>query len=243
MKKQIFVTVAMLFAASLVFAQADKQGNSSLADPDPTEVGTDSAATALREISLDKFERDGSWVTHISPDAGLISARLFEGSPSAKEPLEGEEEQVDTHVLGCKVEFFRRGINSIYVKAVRPIPIEGITKTVSVWIAGRNQNHDIFLLVQDYFGNNFELYLGNLGFSGWKKLTVAVPPSPDNEHGIIQSSAYHGDRPGLRIVGFRIDCNPMLARGTYYVYFDDLRCVTDLYDLQNRDEDDMPDNW
>ena len=66
-------------------------------------------------------------------------------------------------------------------------------------------------------------------FSGWKKLTVAVPPSPDGVHGIVQTSAYHGDRPGLRIVGFRVDCNPELARGSYYLYLDDLRAVTDLY--------------
>lgn len=243
MKKLVFAAVSIILACGFVFAQADSQGNSSLADPDASEVGSDSAASALREVSVDKFERDGSWNVHISPDAGIISGRLFDGSPAAKEPLEGDDPEQDRRVLGIKAEFYRRGINSIYIKAVRPLPIEGVTKTVSVWVAGRNANHDIYLLVQDYFGNDFELYLGNLGFSGWKKLTVAVPPSPDGEHGIVQSSAYYGDRPGLRIIGFRIDCNPMLARGSYYVYFDDLRAVTDLYDLQNRDEDDIPDNW
>lgn len=243
MKKLIFTALSIFLTASLVFAQADSQGNSTLAEPDPATVGNDSAASALREVSLDKFERDGSWNIHISPDAGIATLRLFEGSPKAKTPLEGEENQTDVMALGCKIDFFRRGINSIFIKSVRPIPIEGLTKTVSVWVAGRNQNHDIYLLVQDYFGTNFELYLGNLGFSGWKKLVTAVPPSPDGEQGIVQSSAYHGDRPGLRIVGFRIDCNPMLARGTYYVYFDDLRAVTDLYDMENRDEDDMVDNW
>jgi hypothetical protein len=35
----------------------------------------------------------------------------------------------------------------------------------------------------------------------------------------------------------------MLARGTYYMYIDDLRAVTDLYDMENRDEDDMLDTW
>ena len=128
-------------------------------------------------------------------------------------------------------------------KSARPIPIEGVTKTISVWVAGRNMDHQMYVLVQDYNGNNFELYLGSLGFSGWKKMSVAVPPTPDGEHGIIQSSAYNGVKPGLRIVGFRVDCNPMLARGTYYMYLDDLRAVTDLYDLENRDEDDMNDDW
>ena len=239
--KKIIYSVAVLFCITgLAFGQTK-----SLAEPDPTDVGTGSAASALREVSIEKFERDGSWNVHISPDAGVISARLFEGSPAAKEVLEEDKgnEDLDTHVLGVKVQFFRRGINSIYVTAVKPLPIEGITKTISVWVAGRNQDHDMYVLVQDYYGHNYELYLGNLGFSGWKQMTLAVPPSPDGEHGIVQSSPYYGDRPGLRVIGFRIDCNPMLARGTYYVYFDDLRAVTDLFELQNRDEDDMPDNW
>ena len=52
-----------------------------------------------------------------------------------------------------------------------------------------------------------------------------------------------GYKPGLKILGFRVDCNPVQARGTYYMYLDDLRVVTDLYDMENHDEDDMADNW
>lgn len=236
--KKFLLSVLVAAAACAVFAQ-----NSLVEEPNPETVGNDSAMQALREISLDKFERDGSWFVHMSPDYGVIAARNFEGSPAMKEPLKGEEEVEDTQVLGVKVEFFRRGVNSFYINAQRPIAIEGVTKTVSVWVCGRNQGHDMFLLVEDYFGRNYELYMGNLGFSGWKKLTCVVPPSPDSEHGIVQRSAYYGNKPGLRIIGFRVDCNPMLARGTYYMYLDDLRCVTDLYDLENQDVDDMSDAW
>ncbi len=236
--KKFLLSVLVAAAACAVFAQ-----NSLVEEPNPETVGNDSAMQALREVSLDKFERDGSWFVHMSPDYGVISARNFKGSPAMKEPLKGEEEVEDTQVLGVKVEFFRRGVNSFYVNAQRPIAIEGVAKTVSVWVCGRNQGHDMFLLVEDYFGRNYELYMGNLGFSGWKKLTCVVPPSPDSEHGIVQRSAYYGNKPGLRVIGFRVDCNPMLARGTYYMYLDDLRCVTDLYDLENQDIDDMSDAW
>lgn len=239
MKRLISVlVVAAIFGVA--FAQ---QGTSSLSDPDPTIIGADSAKQALREVSVDLFEREGSWNARISPDNGVITGRLFDGSPAAKEPMEENEGLSDERVLGVKVEFFRRGVNSFYITAARPIPIEGITKTVSVWVAGRNQGHSMYLLVQDYFGNNFEIYMGTLAFSGWKKMTVAVPPSPDGERGIVQQSAYYGEKPGLRIVGFRVDCDPLLARGSYYMYLDDLRAVTDLYDMENRNEDGMIDNW
>lgn len=239
------VILALLIFSVVGFVFAQNQQYSSVSDPDPNIIGADSARLALKEVSVDLFEREGSWNSRISPDDGIVTARLFDGGPSAKEPL-SESEQTDApdvKVFGVKAQFFRRGVNSFFITAARPIPIEGITKTVSVWVAGRNKPHKLTLLVQDYFGNNFELYMGTLQFAGWKKMTVAVPPSPDGEHGIIQTSTYHGDKPGLRILGFRVDCNPMDARGSYYIYFDDLRAVTDLYDIQNRDEDDMSDNW
>lgn len=241
MKKLHFaVMAALILSGASVFAQTD-----SLSEPDASNIGNDSAKQALREVSVDRFEREGSWNVHISPDYGVISGRLFDGSPLAKEPLEDadNQEMEDTKVFGVKTEFFRRGVNSFYITAARPIPIEGVTKTVSVWVCGRNMGHQMWLLVQDYNGNNFEIWMGSLEFSGWKKLTTAIPPSPDGDHGIIQQSVYHGDKPGLRIVGFRVDCNPMEAKGSFYMYLDDIRAVTDLYDIQNRDEDDMMDNW
>lgn len=239
MRKLLAVSFVALLSMGMVFAQ------SSIEEQDPETVGADSAMSSLREVSIDKFEREGSWAVRISPDDGVITARLFEGNPAMKEPLEEDEgkEDEDTQVLGVRVDFFRRGINAFTIKSGRPLPIEGTTKTISLWVCGRNQDHEMYVLVQDYFGNNYQLYLGNLGFSGWKKLTCVVPPSPDGEHGIVQSSAYYGDKPGLKVIGFRVECNPMKARGSYYMYLDDLRAVTDLYDLENHDEDDMSDNW
>ena len=46
-----------------------------------------------------------------------------------------------------------------------------------------------------------------------------------------------------RQVGFRVDCNPMDAQGAFFMYLDDMRAVTDLYDMENKDDDDMMDNW
>ncbi|MBD5399862.1 MAG: flagellar filament protein FlaA [Treponema sp.] len=240
MKKALISALALIIAFG-AFAQ-----NNSVADNQNAEtVGNDSGLQALREVSLDKFEREGSWTVRMSSDFGVISSRLFEGNPSMKEPLEEDEgnEDTDTQVLGVKVEFFKRGVNSFYILSQRPIPVEGVTKTISLWVCGRNMDHDMYVLIEDYFGRSYELYMGSLGFTGWKKLTAVVPASPDGERGIVQHSAYYGERPGVRITGFRIDCNPVLARGSYYMYIDDLRCVTDLYDLEHRDEDDMSDNW
>lgn len=121
MKKIYFAFLAAAIVTSgVVFAQAQSgsNGNTSISDPDASEIGNDSSREALREVSVDRFEREGFWNVSASPDYGVITGRLFEGAPEAKEPLNdaGNQEMADTHVYGVKMEFFKRGINSFYVK-------------------------------------------------------------------------------------------------------------------------------
>ena len=203
------------------------------------EHGEEYVAVDVAEMDITNAEKVDEVFAQVKPTL-VYHWAAYTAVDAAED--EGKEDE-DKMVYGVRVDFFKRGKNSFTIKSARPIPIEGTTKTISLWVCGRNQSHDMYVLVQDYFGSNYELYLGNLGFSGWKKLTCVVPPSPDGEHGIVQSSAYYGDKPGLKVLGFRVDCNPMQARGSYYMYLDDLRAVTDLYDMENHDEDDMLDNW
>jgi hypothetical protein len=48
---------------------------------------------------------------------------------------------------------------------------------------------------------------------------------------------------GIMISGLMIKVDPSEAFGSYYVYFDDMRAVTDLFTESNRDADDMVDAW
>lgn len=238
--KKLFLLLLTICLTTFVFSQDEVN----LVDP---SLGADSASFALREVSIDLFEREGSWNVKMSTDYGVISGRFSEGGPDpigkGTVPSGTDEPVIDNLAYGVKVEFFRRGVNSFFITPSQPLAIDGVTKTVSVWVAGRNQDHILTLLVQDFMGNNFELYMGTLDFTGWKQLLVSVPPSPDGKRGIVQDSAYFGVNPGLTILGFRIDCNPEYTSGTYYVYLDDLRAVTDLYAFENTDPFDMDDNW
>lgn len=220
--------------------------------PDAAVIGIDTAQQKLKEVSVDKFEEEGFWIPSMSPDAGFITDRLFIGSPAGKanDPLPDERllnidnKVSDTHVLGVKVEFLHRGATSFEVRAQKPIPIEGITKTISVWVIGRNYDNELRIIISDFFGREYELPLGTLNFQGWKKLTVAVPPqAPDGTTGIVQRNYHYSNRMGIKVVGFKVVCDPMQAYGSFYVYFDDLRAVTDLFAEDNRDPDDMSDAW
>jgi hypothetical protein len=251
MKKACIVFIVIVMASALVFAQQAASATE-VGSPDPNKIGVETAQQKLKEVSVDQFEAAGFWDAKISNDDGVTTARLFEGRPagSAAEPVAdpryvGKDPKiVNKYVFGVRTDFYKRGYNEIFILAKRPIPIEGITKIVSVWVVGRNYNHELYLQLQDFFGNEFELRMGKLNFQGWKKLTVAIPPqNPDGKTGIVQRNFHYNSHMGLKIKGFRIKCDPDEAYGSYYIYFDDLRAITDLFAEDNRDQDDMPDTW
>jgi hypothetical protein len=239
--RNFLIVAIFLFIGSFIYAQQREIGS-----PDPERLGIESAQQMLKEVSVDKFEHDGFWRSTMSSDEGYATSRLFAGSPSGKEqiPDEAELNISDKYVLGTRIDFLRRGYNSFTIYPTRPIPIEGITKTVSLWVAGRNYNHDLTLLIEDFFGRKYEFYIGKLNFMGWKRMTVTIPPqAEDGLSGVVQRNYHYNNHMGIKVLGFRIDCDPLEAYGSYYIYFDDLRATTDLFSEYYRDPDDMVDGW
>jgi len=234
--KKIFTAILLLtvFTGGFLFAQ-------DAGSPNATQIGIESAQQKLQEVSVSKFEDAGLWYGIMAADEGVIQIRRFEGSPLDKEPLEAEVEagiqEPDDNVVGSKVSFYRRGASSFALRPVRPLPIEGITKTISVWVAGRNTNHVLQLEISDHFGNTAFINMGKLNFVGWKKITVSVPPT------IVQRDYHYNNKMGITIQGFNVLCDLDETYGSYYIYFDDLRAVTDLFAEDSRDEDDILDSW
>ncbi|MDR2343287.1 MAG: flagellar filament outer layer protein FlaA [Spirochaetaceae bacterium] len=253
MKRTILSGLVVIICAGALFAQQDQQQQqqqpaaaAEVGTPGATDINDTVPQTELSEISIDKFETEGFWRTNISSDSGFTLSRLFDGGSKDKTPIEGEAglDIPDSKVLGVKVDFLRRGLTSVYITAARPIPVEGIVKTVSVQVAGRNYNHNLVLLVQDFYGRNFEIQMGRLNFQGWKNLTAVIPPQQElGMSGIVQQNYHYSNVSGIKILGFRIDCDLPDTYGTYYVYLDDLRAVTDLFTENLRDPDDPIDSW
>jgi hypothetical protein len=86
--------------------------------------------------------------------------------------------------------------------------------------------------------------MGALNFQGWKNMIAVIPPQQElGMSGIVQQNFHYSNISGIKVVGFRIDCDPMEAFGSYYVYLDDLRAITDLFSENLRDPDDPSDDW
>jgi len=236
--KKILVLVLLLPAVA--FAQSgrvvtrgrvDTTAKKTVAvDPDATKIGVSEANQELAMVSVSRFEDAAFWFASMPTDQGFVTIRslpLPEGAQLEKEEVPGEKaagiQEPDRNVLGVKVSFLRRGLSTFSVHPLQPLPVEGIVKTISVWVVGRNYNHVLKIFIEDYFGRHQELTLGRLNFMGWKKLTVAVPPT------IVQNEYHYTYKTGVKITGFQVECDPMESYGTYYLYFDDLRAVTDLF--------------
>ena len=234
----IILAVFLLFAAAAVLTA---QTASNVGEANASQIGIDTAQQELKEISISKFEDAGLWRSQMPRDAGVSSIRKIEGSPIDKEPIPDEENigivEADDYVLGVKVGFYKRSVTSFSVLPANPMAVEGICKTISVWVIGRNTKHTLKLLIKDHFGHQAEVTMGELNFSGWKKMSVAIPSH------IIQKDYHYTNKMGIEILGFRIDCNPEETYGTYYIYFDDMRATTDLFSENNRDQDDIADVW
>jgi hypothetical protein len=230
------VIAALVLAPLAVFAQQVSAG-----EPNAAEIGKDSAQQLLKEVSVSKFEDASFWSAAMPVDMGVVTLRRLEGVPRDDKAIEDEAKlgikEENKFVLGTKVNFYRRGVSYFTLSPVNPIPIEGITKTISVWAVGRNYNHWLKIMLEDYFGRHMELTVGKLNFMGWKKLTVAVPPE------IVQSEYHFTYKSGIKVLGFRVEPDPLEAYGTYYLYLDDMRAVTDLFSESFRDADDMVDGW
>lgn len=257
--KFLIITILTTWVVLPLMSQNNQQQQQQRAgEPQPEYIGVSTAQMALREISLSKFEDDAFWIGNIPRDVGFITLRRFEGGPVAKRPIENspippiggateqnpgfEESPVtinepDIYVLGVKVTHLRRAVTYYSIRPIRPIPIPGVAKVLSMWVVGRNLRHRIFIHVRDYFGNRARIYMGMLTHSGWEELKATIPPN------IRQVNPRYNNKQGILIDEIVIEPDPVETYGNYYVYFDDLRVVTDLFPEANRDPDDMADNW
>jgi len=241
--RRLGALAAMFIAAAYAYGQVQSPPPNPVAvgQPVAAQIGVDTAQQALKTVSVSKFEDPGLWFGSMPLDEGLIMIRGMPGHPADAKPIADEQKigitEPDNTVLGAKVTFFKRGYNRFSVLATHPLPVEGIVKTVSVWVVGRNTNHVLKLVVEDQDGHVADLSFGPLNFMGWKQLTVAIPSS------LVQNNFRVSFISGINILGFVVDCDPLEDYGNFYLYFDDMTADTDLFGLQQKAADDMSDAW
>ena len=260
--------LAMLLAAFLMMGTIGTAQSTGIS---PSGDEADLQGTADEELVtfiLDDFEqRTSSWIVDMPRDQGVIFSMPREGAPAVvvksvetisnentrfleqkreqgilprDNPLIGFPYHEQKFVLGVRVEYLKRGYHWFTVRPPIPIKIPGICKSISVYVVGRGVNNWLWLMLRDYEGN--KRYLSSmrpLTHLGWRKILFP-----------IRSTISQGDfkttdprKLGITFDGFLINCDPMEAQGTYYIYFDLLTAQVNLYYEFQVDNDDMRDYW
>jgi hypothetical protein len=246
MKRILLVFVFVILCFVSINAQSTTTSTTTSTTPSSENIIT--ANSQITEVRLNGFEDASFWNVAMPIDQGFISKQSRRGVPkdvsSDTSPFAKRDEKYGIprsysreKVLGIRVEYIARGYNWFAIRPVKPIVIEGICQSVSVWIAGRNYKHWLKALIQDFYGNERSIYVDKLTFIGWKELTFSIPDI------VAQRDFHFIDKQGIKFSGFVVECDPVETFGVYYLYFDELRAMTDIFNEKTRDVDDMRDDW
>jgi hypothetical protein len=149
----------------------------------------------------------------------------------------------DLKSLGIHGRFNRMGYNWIDVYPVKSddsdenpaeIPIPGRVRNVDMWVWGSNLNFYIEVFLRDYRGVVHSMKLGDINYTGWRNLRLVVPNTIPQSKRILPRYA------GLSFVKFRIWTQPFERVADFYVYFKQLKVLTDVFESYY-DGDDLAD--
>ncbi|GHV67530.1 membrane protein [Spirochaetia bacterium] len=136
--------------------------------------------------------------------------------------------------LGIQSRFDRRGYNWVDVYPVlkddgddaapAEIPVPGRARVFDLWVWGANINYYIEIYVRDYQGVVHALRLGSINHQGWKNMRVNVP------NGIPQNKRILPRLEALKFVKFRIWTLPLEQVGNAYIYFDQFKVLSDMFE-------------
>jgi len=165
--------------------------------------------------------------------------------PSYPLTLYGHSREIrDIRSFGIWSRFDRRGYNWIDVYPAHidqfdqfgdplpfEIPLPGQVQNMDMWVWGSNHNYYMEAYVRDYNGVVHIIPMGDLAFQGWRNLTWRIP-----NH--IRQQRRHMPRLSiLHFVKFRIWTTPVETVDDFYVYFNQFKILTDVFqDLFDGDD-------
>jgi len=135
--------------------------------------------------------------------------------------------------FGLNARFDRKGYNWIDLYPVladdpdeKPfeIPMPGRVRELDCWVWGSNLRYYIEVFIRDYRGVVHTLKLGDISYPGWRNLWITLPNSIPQERRILPSYAQ------LNFVKFRIWTLPTERVDNFYIYFKQLKILTDVFE-------------
>jgi len=230
MKKSIILSAFLALAALALFVAAQ--------EAKPAAAGKKGESGSISSNFLvENFEDAGAWQGSMPIDFGVIRVIRREGAPRE---LKQESSNANRYVLGARVNYFKSGPTWFALIPPREIHIPGVTKSISVWVSGRNYNHVLKAVVKDFYGEIRYATFGKMNFPGWNKMTAQVSP-------FIQQDNFKMNpvwRPrGLKVKAMLVECAMEETTGEYFLYLDNMSAISEMFAEENVDPDDIVDDW
>ena len=195
----------------------------------------------VRTLLLDDFETADDWLGQMPRDYGIIVVKRREGGPSEVRDADKENNK---YVLGARISYFKTGAASFSITPPREIDVLGVSKSISVWVAGRNYSHRLYALIRYVVGRTHKVRIGKkLNFPGWEKISGQFTDNVIQED--LRYALRSNKKRGIVLLSMFVECAMDETVGDYYFYMDQLQVETDMFyeDEQNRNLDDMIDKW
>lgn len=183
---------------------------------------------------------------------GYPILKYFDGMPNALRVMQSDTDK-EHKFLGMQFKFNRQGDNWVDIYPTKSsadgaaapyeIPLKGIVKRFDLWVWGAGYAYDLEMLVRDCHGRIHTLPVATLNYHGWKNLAINVPST------IQQRSRYLSQVKEMSFVAFRIRTQPTENVNDFYVFFDELKALTntrmasyDGFELENAQFDNVDSN-
>jgi len=139
-------------------------------------------------------------------------------------------------VLGVQASFTRRGYNYLEFIPVeaedgpdgepvpRAIPIPGRPERIDLWAWGSNYSYYLEVQVRDYRGVVHTLKVDDLGYGGWKNLSVRIP------NYIPRAVRFVPQRRTMELVKVVLWTRPEEAVDGFHFYLDQIKVLTDIFE-------------
>ena len=257
-KYKILSATAILIGVIILGYPGIKKANSKILTNVPADISSDELRALVIEDFEAPADWQVEATPKKNPDpkkdpVPVLELKYIDGAPAdlQAERWSADKKGMETKkILGLHFRFKYPGYNSIHLlpplevqwddptKKVmtydsrtgqyvqeRAIELPGQSRGISIWAHGRGNDYYLEAWVKDWRGEVHILKFGSLNYVGWRPLIAQIPPY------IPQEIESYPQTKLLKIVRFVIRSTPDATTEDTYMFFDQLKVLTDIFEV------------